>query len=356
MTRYLCWVAVLGVLTLPDWASACWPHWAARHSYYAEPVYYAPSYSYPVYPAYPLYAPPVCVCPPVAIQPIVQPMAPPRITPSSNMGTATPREVPTTQVQPAGATDTATMTPSPMPMVPAIPMTPVTVTPPLKKADPVTVTPIPKNTEPVAKTPDVLPKFPTVSIPEDIGPLPKLEVPKEPNFQPILVPKNTPKTAVPTPAPAPAVVRPDPTPAGMAVPMAAPAFPEGLIPSPSVPVLPDASRPLPPLTLSPEVPVQPKGSVSRSSPVSDKSEMTVSVFPVAGRGEHLANGYCVVGFYNHTSRDMNLTIEGRVVKLPAKMYLHAKLAPTFTWSHGDNSGVRESVPDGASGVDVVFRD
>ncbi|MCE9565169.1 MAG: hypothetical protein K8U57_24315 [Planctomycetes bacterium] len=349
MTRYLCWVAVLGTLTLPDWASACWPRRAAYHSYYAEPVYYPQCYSYPVYPAYPLCVPPPDCCPPVAIQPMAPPRveAVPKAAPSTGMGTATPRDVPPSGVRPASGTDTVTVSP----MVPAAP------TP--KKTDPVTITPAPKHTDPPMTAPDPLPKFPAVVIPKDFGELPKLDVPKEPDFRPIAVPKDLPKSAIPKAAPA-AEVRPEAGVGGMAVPSPAPPIPEGLIPSPSVPVLPDATKaPFPPLTLPPDTPVPPKGSVSRSSPLTatGKGEMTVSVFPAqAGQGEFLGNGYRTVGFYNHTERDMNLTIEGRVVKLPAKMYLHAKLAPTFTWSHGENPVVRESVPTGASGVDVVFRD
>ena len=57
-----------------------------------------------------------------------------------------------------------------------------------------------------------------------------------------------------------------------------------------------------------------------------------------------------------TNRDLALTIEGRAVKLPAKSYLHAQLAATFTWTHGDQPAARETVPAGAGGLDVVFRD
>jgi hypothetical protein len=83
--------------------------------------------------------------------------------------------------------------------------------------------------------------------------------------------------------------------------------------------------------------------------------MTVSVFAATGT-ERPAGGYRTVGFYNHTDRDLNLTIEGRAVKLPSRTYLHAQLAPTFTWGHGDRPAASETVPDGAGGVDVVFRD
>ena len=81
--------------------------------------------------------------------------------------------------------------------------------------------------------------------------------------------------------------------------------------------------------------------------------MTVSVFPAGG--PEPAGVYRTVGFYNHTDRDLSLTIEGRAVKLPAKTYLHAQLAPTFTWGVADRPAARETVPAGAGGLDVVFR-
>jgi hypothetical protein len=65
-------------------------------------------------------------------------------------------------------------------------------------------------------------------------------------------------------------------------------------------------------------------------------------------------GYRTVGFYNHTTRDLELTIEGRPVKLPAKMYLYAQLGAVFTWSIGNRPATRERVPEDAGGLEVVF--
>ncbi len=79
----------------------------------------------------------------------------------------------------------------------------------------------------------------------------------------------------------------------------------------------------------------------------------MSVFPAAGVAD--ARGLRKVGFYNHTDRDLALTIEGKAVALPAKTYLHAQLPPTFTWAHGDRPAARETVPADASGLDVLFR-
>ncbi len=152
----------------------------------------------------------------------------------------------------------------------------------------------------------------------------------------------------------------NPTTGGNAVPSPAPAMPEPLILPSTLPPLPDPKKPeaLPSLTLPPDslvIPSKPD-STSRYSPLtSGKREPSVNVFPASGAG-NTVGGYRTVGFYNHTDRDLSLTIEGRAVKLPAKTYLHAKLGPTFTWSQGDQAVVRETVPEGSSGVDVVFRD
>jgi len=193
-------------------------------------------------------------------------------------------------------------------------------------------------------------KYPTVEIPKSLQiepKLPPLELPKEPDVR--AIPK------------VPAVGLPK-EPVLPAIPSAAPAPTEPMIPPPSVPIVPDPNKrdTLPSLTLPPETPVAPPAkidSTSRSSPLTGggKREPSVNVFPASGP-EKATGGYRTVGFYNHTTSDLTLTIEGRVVKLPAKTYLHAQLAPTFTWGHSERPAVRETVPDGAGGVDVVFRD
>jgi hypothetical protein len=192
---------------------------------------------------------------------------------------------------------------------------------------------------------------------------PKIEIPKslqnEPKFPPLKLPKEPDMSLVPK---VPAVGAPkDPT--LPAIPSPAPS-PDSLIPPPSVPLVPDPGKrdPLPSLTLPPDIPVAPSvkpektDSTSRSSPLTGGSrELSVNVFP-ATSVERITGEYRTIGFYNHTARDVSLTIEGRVVKLPAKSYLHAQLAASFTWSHGNNPVARASVPDGAVGLDFVFRD
>jgi hypothetical protein len=307
-------------------------------------------------PAYPIY-------PPTYVQPQTYPaprhaLPPPRIETSPKTATPTPAPAPGN----AGAIDTNIIT-RPTAGENVRPAASSDSAPPMpKKATDATP---PKKADPPAVAPDPLPKFPEVVIPKDIGPLPKLEVPKgaaDPT------PKAPTPAAVPDPAPAPDLKLPPidfpkdtgpklpplPSPGTTAVPAPAPP-PEPLIPSPSVPAIPDPAKKdsLPSLTLPPDIPITRE---SKSSPLTGgRREMTVSVFPAGGE-QAVRGGYRTVGFYNHTARDLNLTIEGRSVKLPARSYLHAQLAATFTWGHGDRPLVRETVPAGAAGVDVVFRE
>ncbi|WP_439626660.1 hypothetical protein [Gemmata sp.] len=366
MTRHLCWVAVLAVCTLPDWASACWPRWAARHDYYHGYAHYEPAH-YPSHHVYPLgvpCCPPACVAPPVTSYPLAPPRveAVPKAAPSS-AGATRPRPPanPPSDVRPAGGTTDPVASPNVPAVMPARkdpPPVAATETAPPRKAAP-----------PAAGATDTqpLPKFPGVDTPSDTGALPKLVVPKEPEFAPVPAPKGPAsvpeRPAVPTPAPAPEPKAPalefPRESGGAAVPGPAPPLPDGLIPSPAVPELPEPGKPssLPSLTLPPDSPVAPQKSVSRSSPLAAGrgAGPTVSVFP-ARSDRDAADGRKTVGFYNHTDRDVSLTIEGRAVTLPARTYLSAKLAPTFTWGHGAAPAVREAVPAGASGLDVVFRD
>jgi hypothetical protein len=198
------------------------------------------------------------------------------------------------------------------------------------------------------------PRFPTVDIPKglQLDPVKPPEQPKapKPDSKPpaLELPKD--------PSPKPPSLELPKDPVTPAVPSPAPATPEPFAPPP-LPLTPDAKKPgdLPPLLLPPDSPTKPE-SVSRSSPLTGgRRELSVNVFPAAA-SEPPRGGYRTVGFYNHTDRDLALTIEGRAVKLPAKTYLHAKLAATFTWGYGDRAATRETVPDGATGIDVVFRD
>jgi hypothetical protein len=176
--------------------------------------------------------------------------------------------------------------------------------------------------------------LPPLELPKTDGAkLPPIDVPTGPGVAPKLPPIELPGAAP-------------------AVPSAAPA-PDSLIPAPKGP---DA---LPPLTLPPDTPVAPdkpeKSVEVKSSPLTGAArELKVSVFPATGTAA--TNGLRKVGFYNHTARDLSLTIEGKTVNLPAMSYLHAQLPSAFTWKCGDKPAAKETVPAGSAGVDVVIRE
>ncbi len=90
----------------------------------------------------------------------------------------------------------------------------------------------------------------------------------------------------------------------------------------------------------------------RSSPLSGGAKP--QLFPAAG--EVTADGLRKIGFFNHTNRDIDLTIDGKKVTLPRKSYIHARVGATFRWSHADNPVTTTTVPDDAAGLDVLFRE
>lgn len=321
MKRHLCITVLSALVLVPDWASACWPR-SGMPAY--ERAYYAPVYRRaPVYYAAPMYCPP-----PVYVQPCVPVMPPvlqpPRVgVPKAKAGSAL-----TEPARPIARPDPA----------PARPPTVEPVRPSAGVAVPPAPTPdepkrgglfeIPKNLTPDAKLPKNPDTIPVPNLPLGLGAepkLPSLELPKvvDPKLPSLDLPGAS---AVPVPAPPP----------------------DALIPK-----VPDA---LPPLTLPPDTPVAPPKAVEvKSSPLTAAARaLKVSVFPAAGAAT--ATGLRKVGFYNHTGRDLALTIEGKAVTLPAMSYLHAQLPPTFVWTCADAPAARATVPADAAGVDVLIRE
>ena len=292
MTRYLFCLAVLGVGAVPDWATAYHPCWVPPPCGPA-PAY--PQYFYLVPPAAPVYEVPL---PPPAVYPVpraavrAQEPAPARPWPA-------PAPVADPPVRPAVGT-----TPAPLPS---------TVAPTTKAA------PTPKTPEPAPKAD---PAIPPLVLPDPPAAPPKAE-PKGPSL--VLPPDLPVLPAVPTPAPSPD------------------AEPKRNTES------------IPPLVLPPDTPAGPTGVIppttARSSPLAAASR--VEVFAVTG--QTAGGALRRVGFFNHTDRDLRLTIEGERVTLPAKSFLHAELPPSFRWSEAGGPPRRTTVPADSAGVDVLFR-
>lgn len=341
MKRHLCCAALFALVVIPDWAGACWPPGDAPY----QPTYYVPAYYYTPNPCPPIYyAPPVYV----PAQPRV--VNPPRIEPVKDKGS--------TLIEPARPIAQPNPAPSKPPVVEP-PIRPIggSDAPKPPEGPPVPhPAPVPAPEPPKTATPG--PKLPPIELPKTDAPaapkLPPLELPKpavpavpEPKLPPIELPK--------TDAPAAPKLPPLEVPGGTAIPTPAPA-PDALIPPPGIPNKPDV---LPPLTLPPETPVAPekgeKPVEAKSSPLNGTPrELKVSVFPATGT--MTATSTRKVGFYNHTKRDLSLTIEGKSVSLPAMSYIHAQVPASFTWKCGDKPATKETIPADAAGVDVLIRE
>ncbi|MDB5311355.1 MAG: hypothetical protein JWO38_5557 [Gemmataceae bacterium] len=326
MKRYLCCLAVLGVVAVPDWASAFHPCWAppppcspGGYGIYGSPP--------PVYPQQLMFVPPYV--------PVYEvPLPAPRVYPSAPAATA-PR--PATPTPNPGTTKA---TPTPTPTEPAAPLTTRPPTPP--------ATPDPGVRPAGADTPPpITPPKPDIPPPANPPPTkpPALVLPTIPGVTDTKPTGPTTPSAVPSPAPP--------------APDFGPAMPAKL-PLPPEPKKPDGpGDTLPPLTLPPESPAAPSGvvppagpSTSRSSPLT--GGVKVQVFTAAGAPPSAATRK--VGFFNHTDKDIDLVIEGRTVTLPRKSYIQAEVSPVFNWKRSDHPAETATVPDGAAGLDVLFRE
>lgn len=292
MNRYACWLALLAVGAVPDWASAFNRRYWCGPTYY-EPVYYAPP---------PVYYPPPCIPVYVAV-----PCPPPAATPGPKTAIRAPKPADPPKPMPESVRPAGGVTPAPRDDVDFRPAAPPPTSPAPAIADP-----------PKLEIPKFEPKVPGLEVP----PAPTSPAPASPGLT--LPPPVTPDPASP------------------------------LIPSPVPPLSPEPKKTetLPPLVLPPESPVRPP-STSRSSPL---GRVKVDVFAASGTGREAAAALKKVAFFNHTDHDLNLTIDGKDVKLPSKTYINARLGATFRWKHGDNEAETATIPADAAGLDVVFKE
>jgi hypothetical protein len=368
MKRYVCWLAVLGVCALPDWASAfhrCRPL-PPRCRPYDPLVYHRPVVF--VAPAVPVcetplppprvYVSPMVVAPPVVAPVVVGPVVPtprPAAGPSKfdKTTTTTPPAVeplgsPRPFATPSAAPPTRPSSDDPVRPAGGVPPVPpagssgetLPVVPPVPTNPGISVPPPPGLTLPDPKSPPA--KFPPLELPDGPG----VGDPKDSKRSGPAAP-----SAVPTPAPGATPAVPPLPDSGSVIPSPMPAGP----PDPKKP--PGKNDSLPPLVLPPESSTPPTDRTSWSSPLSAaaKAAVKVEVFTAAGNGP-TAGATRKVGFFNHTHRDLDLVIDGKAVKLPGRTYVHAQVPPTFRWKHGDNPPATATVPAGAAGLDVVFRE
>lgn len=373
MKRYLCCLSLLGVIAIPDWASAFHPCWCPPppcssfgppRLLYPRPLFprplvlaprFVPAYQVPVVQPQAYVVPaPTFVCPPV-VAPAVARLNP---APSSPAVAADP------MVQPAGGKAKAPEKTKPVEpkKKPEVAVSPPTVVPdpPAKVSEPAakTAAPMTKAPTPAARAPESekatepLPKMPTPTL------VPEVPSKSAAAAPPLVLPPAPGSKGSPNAKPVETAV-PD------ATPMPAPAPFEPPIPPTLVPTLPNSGEPkkdaadrdpLPPLVLPPEAPGGSSGivpeSTSRSSPLSARFQ--VRVFTATGALRAAATKR--IGFFNHTDRDIDLVIEGRAVTLPRKTYIHAEVPPTFTWQHSGNPAKPTTVPADSPGLDVLFKE
>ena len=77
------------------------------------------------------------------------------------------------------------------------------------------------------------------------------------------------------------------------------------------------------------------------------------VIPADGKGEPRAE--VKVGFFNHSDRDIALTVNGESVKLPSEEYVTLRLPRTFSWAEKGAKATDVVVPPDADGIEIVFR-
>ncbi len=312
MKRYLCWLTLLGMLTIPDWASACYVvQWCAPPPCEVMPVY--------------CYEPPVCYGPPVVYVPVYVAPCGPAVMPQTVIERDPPQvSQPRAKPNPVVERDRPEKATAPVEPTPIITREPE----PKRVAEPMPMPMVTREPDPEPKlvvTPPVLPMPPKME-PDAVKPF----------EEPLVLPGGG-KEATPTPAPAP-----DST---SLIPPMFPVMPEKLPKAPA-----SNSDSLPPLVLPPEA----NNTIAKSSPLSARPRVRVQV--LAAEGRPAVGPTRPVSFFNRTEHDLDLVIEGRTVKLPKQTYIHAKLAPTFRWKAAGGEAQTERIPEGAAGLDVVFRE
>lgn len=177
-------------------------------------------------------------------------------------------------------------------------------------------------------------------------PTPAIPAPAQPE-----APRPTPTITIePTPSKIEPLQLPVPSPNAEPKP-AVPNEPEAVKIPPLIPRLPGTDSGLPPLSLPPV----PNESTSKSSPLNAKPQAAVEVFPVDGPPLTSPSMKRTIGFFNHTDRDLKLTVNGETITLPKRHQVTATVAAKFRWKFNDGPERTTEVPTTAPGMEVVFR-
>src|SRR5262249_28554063 len=125
------------------------------------------------------------------------------------------------------------------------------------------------------------------------------------------------------------------------------------------PLIPRLTNPdMPPLTI-PQLPVEPSGpgtkSTSKASPLTGAKSHQVDLYPVDGTPSTPPKARRKVGFFNHTDRDVRVTVEGETLVLRRRHYVSAEVPARFVWKLDNDEERQTDVPITAPGVEVVIR-
>ena len=301
MFRYLVVPVLLALLLVPDWASAFGrrrPLFAQRTQHISTP--YPVQYSQPVYYS----APPMQYYAPVVYHQGCQPGT--VIVPSG------PVVVPEQMTPPAKPKSNVQVEPQAQPKAiepePSLkPASGISETLPAMK-DPIPVSPVTKPLE-SELIPPLAPK------PKESEPLPSMKFDTNPK-------KDVPKLE---------------------------ALPKLELPKLDLPSVPPLAAPAP-------IDVLPVPTESKSSPLnSDLNQLKIDRFPVEGASSTVPSSLRLVTFYNFSNRELTLTIAGREVIVPGKHSVEAQLPTTFEWQIGDTLQASGTIPDSATGLDIVIR-
>ena len=122
-----------------------------------------------------------------------------------------------------------------------------------------------------------------------------------------------------------------------------------------IPRVPGGDTSLPPLLVPTPASDPPGTSTSRSSPLNASRRMGYDVIPVEGAAPTSPTAKRSVGFFNHTERDVQLTVEGQTITLPKRHSVMADVPAKFTWKLDGNLEQTTEIPLAAPGVEVVIR-
>ncbi|MEZ6141197.1 MAG: hypothetical protein R3B84_11560 [Zavarzinella sp.] len=85
-------------------------------------------------------------------------------------------------------------------------------------------------------------------------------------------------------------------------------------------------------------------------------KIVLQQYPVTGNRRVVASAEVKVGFFNHSTTELDLLINGEKVALPSQQYVTMKLPRTFEWQQRGKEVKKITVPDDAVGIELVFRD